>query len=219
MKKFVIYTARFGQPGRFNTPNISITDVDRLCFTDLDIESDEYRALSATKSRAINTNFYQIRRRMLNHLTAIRRQRLIKICIPDEIFNNYEYSVYVDCKRPMSVDFEYLLSHMDHGSDFLTRRHKRRSCIYDEGLYCIKKKKDSEVIISKQLEFYRSENYPAHNGLHRSGFLLRRHTASMKEFSRLWWRQIERFSHRDQISLPYIAWKHNIKISLYKRMR
>jgi len=198
MKKFVLYTAIFGKTGRFNIPKISIPDVDRFCYTDLDVKS----------------HFYKVREINLNRLDKIRRQRWIKICIPDEIFNNYEYSVYVDCKRPMSIDFNDLLSHMEVGSDFLTRRHRRRSCIYDEGEFCIKKKKDNKAFISKQLDFYRSENYPAHNGLHASGLLLRRHTQKLKEFSRMWWEQVWKYSYRDQISLPYVAWKYGMKISL-----
>lgn len=201
MKKFVLYTAIFGRLGRFNIPNISIPDVDRICLTDLDVKS----------------YFYQVRKMNLNQFLSVRRQRWVKICIPDEIFDNYEYSVYVDCKRPMSVDFEYLLSYMESGSDFLTRRHRRRSCIYDEGMFCIEKKKDHKAVILRQLEFYKSQNFPVHHGLYRTGLLLRRHTKKMKWFSQLWWKQIEKYSHRDQISLPYVAWKHNMKISLRGR--
>ena len=203
MKKFVLYTAIFGKTGRFLIPGISTSEVDRFCFTDLDVKS----------------HFYQIKEMELNHLISVRRQRWVKICIPDEIFDNYEYSVYVDCKRPVSVGFEYLLSCMKPGSDFLTRQHKRRSCLYDEGKHCIEKKKDNKATISNQLDFYGDDNYPAHNGLYASGLLLRRHTEKVKEFSKLWWEQIEKYSHRDQISLPYVAWKNGMEISTCRRTK
>jgi len=202
MKKFVLYTALFGKMGRgVHTPKISIPDVDRFCFTDLEIEND----------------FYQIKKMSLDPLAAVRRQRWIKICIPDEIFDNYEYSVYVDCKRESVIDFEWLLGFMESQSDFVTRRHKTRDCIYDEGQVCIEKRIDDEATILEQLDFYRGEGYPVHNGLHYSFILLRRHTKKLKEFSRLWWQQLERYSFRDQISLPYVAWKHNTKISICAR--
>ena len=203
MKKFVLYTAIFGKMGRFNIPVVSISDADRFCFTDLNVQS----------------HFYQIKKMDLNHLTPIRRQRFVKICIPDEIFDNYEYSVYLDCKRPYSINFNYLLKHMLPGSDLLTRQHRRRSCAYDEGKFCIGKKKDKKEVISNQLDFYRSENYPTRNGLHASGLLLRRHTEELREFLRLWWEQIEKYSHRDQISLPYVAWKHDVLISTCRRTK
>jgi len=203
MKKFVLYTARFGIKRLIHTPKISIPDVDRFCFTDLDIKSD----------------FYQIRKWYLDPLIAVRRQRWIKICIPDKIFDNYEYSVYVDCKRASVIDFEWLLNFMKPHSDFVTRQHKTRDCVYDEGQICIEKRIDDEATISRQLDFYRSENYPTHNGLHYSYILLRRHTKRTKEFSRLCWEQLEKYSFRDQISLPYVAWKHGMKISICARSK
>lgn len=203
MKKFVLYTVRFGIMRKIHTPEISIPDVDRFCYTDLDIEND----------------FYHIRKMNLDPLISVRKQRWIKICIPDEIFDNYEYSVYVDCKRASLIDFEWLLSFMESESDFVTRRNKARDCVYDEGMFCIKRRKDLESVILKQLEFYRSENYPTHNGLHYSYILLRRHTERLKGFSRLWWEQLKKYSFRDQISLPYVAWKHNMRISICARTR
>lgn len=217
MKKFALYTARFGTPGRFNIPDISIPDVDRFCFTDLNIQTGPYQADLIRQNRDIKSSFYQIRKMNLNPLTAIMGQRFVKVCIPDEIFDNYEYSIYVDCKRPIEINFDYLLGCLEPQSDFLTRRHPARDCIYGEGLYCISKKKGLKEDILKQLDFYRSENYPAHNGLYATGLLLRRHTKKVKEFSRHWWEQIAKFSYRDQISLPYVGWKYGMKISLNKR--
>jgi len=219
MKKFVLYTARFGNPGTFYIPEVSISDIDRFCFTDLNIKEGCYQRIPVRHGQYLKNDFYHIRKTNLNHLTSIRRQRFVKICIPDEIFDNYEYSVYVDCKRKSVIDFEWLLNFMESGSDFVTRRHKTRDCVYDEGRVCIEKGIDDEVTISEQLDFYKSENYPTHNGLHYSFILLRRHTKRMREFSRLWWQQLERYSFRDQISLPYVAWKHDMKISLCARVK
>lgn len=211
MKKFILYTAIFGKMGRgVHTPEVSIPDVDRICFTDLEIESDFYEIRKMKVDSHID-NKYEIEEAM------IRRQRFVKICIPDEIFDNYEYSVYVDCKRNSVIDFEWLLSFMEPHSDFLTRRHKTRNCVYEEGRVCIKKERDDKATIRKQLTFYQEEYYPINNGLHYSYILLRRHTRRLKKFSRLWWRQLEQYSHRDQISLPYVAWKHNVIISICPR--
>jgi len=203
MKKFVLYTAAFGRITRFKIPNISIPNVDRFCYTNLNMKK----------------RFYKMKKMKSGRIISVMKQRRIKICIPDEIFDNYEYSVYVDCKRPYSVDFEYLMSCLEPGSDFLTRRHKRRSCTYDEGMFCIARKKDHKSVILKQLEFYKSQKFPTHYGLHATGLLMRRHTEKVREFSTLWWEQIEKYSHRDQISLPYVAWKYGMKISLWGRRR
>ena len=219
MKKFVLYTARFGEPSTFYIPKISISDVDRFCFTDLNIEDGCHQMIPVKNGLYFKNDFYQVRKMNLNHLVSIMRQRFVKTYIPDEIFDNYEYSVYVDCKRKSLIDFEWLLSFMEPGSDFVTRQHKTRDCVYEEGRACIEKGKDDEATILKQLDFYRKENYPVHNGLHYSFILLRRHTKRMKMFSILWWEQLERYSFRDQISLPYVAWKHGMKISICARSK
>ena len=154
----------------------------------------------------------------LHPLSSIRSQRRVKILIPDEIFDNYEYSVYVDCKRPLAVDFEWLLDLLEPQSDFMTRLHRRkRDCVYEEGRICIERRLDNREDILRQLDFYKSENYPAHNGLYWTTILFRRHTKRLKQFSTLWWDQVERYSYRDQISLPYVAWKHDMKISICPR--
>lgn len=217
MKKFVLYTAIFGTPARFNIPEISIPDVDKFCYTDLPDETGHTLANLIRRNHDIKTDFYRIKRKKFDHLIPVMRQRFIKICIPDEIFDNYEYSIYVDCKRPVLVDFEQMLSCMEPQSDVLIRRHRRRNCVYDEGKFCIKKKNDLRVTILSQLDYYTIKKYPAYNGLYRTGLLLRRHTKRMKEFSKLWWAQLEKYSQRDQISLPYVAWEYGMKISLYER--
>ena len=207
MKKFVLYTAVFGKAGNSRTHSVVTPNVDRFCFTDINVGHDDY----------------QIKKMDLNHISpiAVRRQRFIKICIPDEIFDNYEYSVYVDRKHPLNLDFDYYVSTLEPGSDFATREHryKRRICVYEEGRVCIEGGKGNREEILKQLDFYRSEGYPVDNGLYATFIVFRRHTKRLKEFSHLWWEQIERFSHRDQISLPYVAWKYGMKISLCARVR
>lgn len=202
MKKFILYAAVFGKKSFFRKPELADPDMDRILYTDLDVFEPHV--------------FYQVKKMSLNHLAPIRRNRWVKICIPDEIFYNYEYSLYMDYKHPTAIDFDNMLDCLKPGSDILITKHPRRDCVYEEGKICIELKKDNEKDILRALNFYRSENYPAHNGLYANWWLFRRHTKEMREFSKLWWEQVEKYSCRDQISLPYVAWEHGIKISLYK---
>ncbi len=220
MKKFVLYTAIFGEPARFNFPEVCTPNVDRFCFTDFDIKPGIGQAIPVRNGRWIQNDFYQVKKMKLDSLTPVRRNRLVKLCIPDEIFNNYEYSLYVDCKRPFAFDLEQLLRCLNANpeSDFLIRQH-RRDCVYDEIEYLLKKRANrrNKKEIIRQRDFYRNEGYPIHNGLYAAFWLFRRHTKRAKEFSALWWEQLERFSHRDQVSLPYVAWKHGMEITRHKR--
>lgn len=208
MKKYVLYTAVFGIFGKGRTHDVSTPNVDKICYTDL---------------KNFTWRDYQVRKINLSHISplSVRQQRYAKICIPDEIFNNYEYSIYVDLKHPIDVDFDRYASCLEPECDFATRSHryKRRICVYEEGRVCANGGKGDRKQIAKQLDFYRSENYPTNNGLYATFIVFRRHTPRLKEFSKLWWEQIEKFSHRDQISLPYVAWKCGMEISLCGKAR
>lgn len=218
MKNLVLYTAIFGKLRRFNFPIVSTLDIDRFCYTDLNIKEGCNQIMLGKKSRPFLNDFYQVKKMKLDHLTPIAANRFVKICIPDELFDNYEYSVYSDCKHPFTFDFEQMLNCLELDSDFLIRKHRsKRDCVYEEGLYCIKRKKDTEANIMKQLNFYKGESFPAHNGLYDGGWILRRHTKALKQYMRLWWEHYQNYSCRDQISLPYLVWKYGMKISLWKR--
>jgi len=206
MKKLILYAAVFGKKSRFRKPVISGLDIDKILYTDLPQSLLEDHA------------FYSVRETNLNYLDSVRRNRFMKICIPDEIFYNYEYSLYMDYKHPTTINFDDMLDCLELGSDILTTKHPRRDCVYEEGKVCIEKKKDNGKDILRALDFYRNENYPVHNGLYANWWIFRRHTKEMRELSKLWWEQVKKYSCRDQISLPYVAWKHNIKISLYKKL-
>jgi len=196
--------------------------VDKICYTDLDIESGCHQKLPVRKKRVIQNDFYQMKIIKLDHLTPRRRNRFIKIMIPDEIFDNYEYSFYVDCKHPIVVDFEKyvdILNAADPPADFLARQHPRRGCLYDEAKFCLLRGKGEREDIFKQVAFYKKENFPIHNGLYAGYWLARRHTPRLKKFMKAWWEQILKYSDRDQISLPYVAWKQGISIPIYCRPR
>ena len=43
MKKFVLYTAVFGRAGKSRTHDVVTPNVDRICFTDMNIGHDGYQ--------------------------------------------------------------------------------------------------------------------------------------------------------------------------------
>lgn len=214
MKKVVLYTARFSSPGRFRTHTSSLPAEDRIYYTDIDVEEGCHQMIPVGKDRTVKNDFYYIKKMNLNYISIpIKRQRFVKICIPDELFDNYEYSIYADIKRPITSNFDSMISFLQDGSDFLIRTHPERDCAYKEAEFLLRKNRYDNSDILKQVEFYKKEGFPTHSGLYWSAQLFRRHTKELKEFSKLWWEQVERFSYRDQISLPYVVWKTGIKIS------
>lgn len=97
----------------------------------------------------------------------------------------------------------------DH--DFVTWAHPdrgQRNCLYREAGYCKDWPKYADYPISEQVEHYRSEGMPQDFGLWACGTIVWRNNERSKQFGSLWLAENVRWSIQDQISLPYLVWKH-----------
>lgn len=95
--------------------------------------------------------------------------------------------------------------------DFVTWRHPdrhERNCLYAEAEYCGHWPKYSSYAISEQVQHYRGQGMPEGFGLWACGTIVWRNTPAAKEFGRLWLMENIRWSIQDQISFPYLIWKH-----------
>src|SRR5205814_5569035 len=73
---------------------------------------------------------------------------------------------------------------------------------------CIELEKDDPAVIRRQIEQYRSEGMPENYGLAAGTVLMRRHRdAAVIGVMEAWWAEIMQHSVRDQISLPFVAWR------------
>jgi hypothetical protein len=161
------------------------------------------------KDYSINiTNFPLYRISVNNSSNPRLLAREIKIK-PYEFLPDHDYSIWIDS------NFEMINPSFDFNYDIVTWKHPERDCIYEEGLACIRLKKDIPEKIFSLLNRYRQENYPEHNGLLASGFLIRKNSAEVRNLCEDWWNEVNNNSIRDQLSFNYIASKHNLNI-LYK---
>ena len=91
-------------------------------------------------------------------------------------------------------------------------KHNLRNCLYDEAKTCIDARLDEPEIIRSQIDRYRTEGYPAHNGLYWGGLIVRR--PGCEPFNEAWWSEVQRGSCRDQISLPYALKKTRTQVGI-----
>lgn len=149
--------------------------------------------------------FYRINCSNAKNPRLLAREIKLK---PHEFLPEHDFSIWIDSNLEMInpiFDFNY---------DIVTWKHYQRDCVYEEGQECIRLKKDNPEIIYKQLQKYRLENYPEHNGLINSSFLIRKNTENMREFSKAWWNELKNNSIRDQISFNYVFNKFNLSLLL-----
>src|SRR5690606_18950682 len=89
-----------------------------------------------------------------------------------------------------------------------------RSCVYAEAIACIKSNKDKSFKIFRQILRYFLNGMPLNYGLWSTGLLIiNNKNVNTSRFMNLWWKETLRHTRRDQLSLPYIAYKEKFKIN------
>lgn len=141
-----------------------------------------------------------------------RKNRYCKINT-HKIFSQYRFSIYFDGNRQLKNSMV----------DFIERLPKTRiiaycptpwKSIYREAMAVLQSKRDDEEILMRQMEKYWIEGMPADFGGMTCGVLIREHNNPIcKKLMEEWWGQLEQFSKRDQVSLPYILWRNGYLIS------
>lgn len=216
MNKIVIYTAIFGGKDNLIEPEFIPEGCDFVCFTDQDFKSDVWNV------RKVKTEFND----------PVRNARMYKV-LPHKYLSEYEISIWIDGNLLLRGYVnelinkylkDYNLAIFDHNQH--TKRWKKlfwvkntedcRDCVYEEARFLLRmnsegKYKDDPELITKQVERYRREGYPEHNGLVVSMVILRKHNEKdVMQTMEAWWDEIQNGSRRDQLSFNYVAWKNKL---------
>ena len=191
--KMVVYTAIFGGKDELQDAP-SFHNVDFLCFTD--------NPKLTSRAWKIVT--------VVSEGDPRKAARIYKI-VPHRFLSEYQCSLWVDGTHIPAVDPRYLVYKYLENVDIAMFAHYSRDCIYDEMQACIRYGKGNADDIRRQEAAYRSEGYPAHNGLATCTVILRRHhLAHVKRTMEDWWAEIERHSIRDQLSFNYVAYRNKL---------
>lgn len=206
MSNIAIYTACYGE--QFNPlPPVQVHECDYCCFTDhlgSDLcPEDPWCRLNWDPALSSIAE-------LPNHSGA-KSAKLIKSC--PVLFDKYDYSIYVDSTHVPRTCPYCLIRQYLKDTDLALFAHPRRRSLYEEAKTCIDLGKDDRATIQRQVAKYRGQGMPDSFGLWCGTVILRRHTTAMEEFGVHWWNEIEEHSIRDQISLPYVLWKHKIPVT------
>lgn len=206
MNKKVVYTCISGNYDTLLEPEFVSEGFDYVCFTDQPFTSNVWKIREIPEE--------------LNYLSNVKRQRNIKINA-HKYLAEYDFSVWVDANISLKGDInEYVEKNCNKENVFFyVGEHPQRDCIYKEGNACIKLKKDTKENVNNQLDIYKKEGFPEHYGLPQTCILLRYHNEeSCKKLMETWWKEVEKHSHRDQLSFNYALWKNqDVKIEYLKK--
>jgi len=202
MPKIVVYTALFTDDINYifgKLPEYDINGVEFICFTNtpylkskcwdiklVDLESEEAR-ITARKYKMLPHNF-----------------------LPD-----YDGWVWMDNSCLFKYNPIDLFDYYMEGYDICLHEHCDRTTIFEEAQVIIDRELDDPTIISKQIQRYKKLGYQD-QGLFETGILMRQNNNFVNNFNNMWWDEIKNNSIRDQISFPYVLWKHQDWIKLNK---
>lgn len=199
----ICYTVISGPYDKLNTPKTISKGWKYICFTDQNIVS----------------NIWEIRPipPELSYLSQVKRQRCLKTQ-PHKYLPEHEWSVYVDANITINVGMWKLVRDICQKEDFSVTRHFQRDCIYEERQACIRMKKDNGVESEAQIKRYKQEGFPEHYGLNETNLLVRHNVDWVRGLDDMWWNEIEKGSHRDQLSFNYCLWKGGFRIHNLPKM-
>ena len=141
-------------------------------------------------------------------LSPVRLQRWAKIIGAIQHFQCE--TIYLDGNYEIRSDIGMILGvmHADLGNgdimrldNMILKKHPIRECYIDEGIACIKLKKAHPDSIRKQIREYEAEGLGIGGGMYETGVLIRNYTSDVIRFCKLWWKEIEKHTHRDQLSI------------------
>lgn len=154
---------------------------------------------------------WQIRPLAYDKLDGTRNNRWHKIN-PHEILSDYDESLYIDANINILTD--KIFREIDNlEKDLILSVHACNVCMYKEFIWAINDNVDNLELINKQLDLIKSENFPKNYGMPENNIIYRKHNKEhIVSLMKDWWYMLENYAKRDQLSFPYILWKHNIKV-------
>lgn len=193
--KLVVYTAIQGDYDDLKDPLFTDPHITYVCFTDnKNIKSDIWNIeyTGAVQDSALGIRKYKI--------------------LPHLFLKDFHTSIWVDGNLLIKKDLRQFIRQYGRESNFLCFPHEQRRCIYDEGSEVIRLRKAQKKEVIQQMAYYLKDLYPEDNGLLWGGFMVRNHNNSeIIQVMEEWWEQINCFTKRDQISLPYVLYKNHCR--------
>jgi len=200
LPKLVIYTAISGRYDALKKPKHIIKNADYVCF-----------------GKGLKSKIWNIKPFPNKEVDVVRRARFAKL-LPHRLFPDYEISIWLDGSIQIRGDLSELIEQYlkDHNIA-LCRHGKKRKSLAAEVDACLKKHKDNPKILRRQLKSY--VDVDPKIPVCETGMLLRRHLSTdVRDAMEDWWVELTKFSKRDQISFPYIVWKHKLRVKVIEMM-
>lgn len=162
---------------------------DYICFTD---------------DKSLKAHPWETRHVKLSD-NPVKQQRDIKIR-PHHYLPEYDMTVYIDASHSLTQDLNKFISTFYKGG-MLVAKHNARTCVYQEAKQVLRLGKAKKEDVDRQMNAYYKERFRT-GTLYETGFMVR--DKSVTALMEHWASQVQEYTHRDQLSLPYSVKKTGI---------
>lgn len=186
-----IYTVITGNYNTLKDPKCELQGWDMICFTD---------------DTGLTSSTWQIEvipKAMLGGFGIKKTSRLFKI-LSCPFLGTYKTTVYIDGNVTILNDPTPLI---DEAFPIQVMQHPSRHCIYEEGLAVQKFKLEDNELIIQQMNAYIADKFPEKLGLGQNCIIIRNTCNELMKLEDTWWKEVKKWSYRDQLSLMYSLWK------------
>jgi hypothetical protein len=191
-KPWVIYTAIAGGYDSLREPLHDNPLFDHIVFSDEPVKSVRWRWVPFDESMA----------------EPVRTAKKPKI-LPHVVMPQYEWSIWVDANIFISGELtDYISSCINANCTVGMFLHPERETALQEAGVCMESGRDNIPTITAQMDRYKTDGFDFGTPLYEGNFIVRRHNdPGCVALMNRWWREVETGSRRDQLALPYAAWR------------
>lgn len=197
--KIAVYSCIVGRYDKVIEPVTLEENVDYVLFTDQEVSKDSSWQIVDVRQFEEYEKYSPV---LLN--------RCLKM-FPYLYLKGYDYSIYIDGNIELVAKMTPMIEEMGDAVLGL-HYHSARDCVYDEAVSVLHFKRAAASVVKEQMEYYSEEVFPKHFGLFENSVLIRNHnTSDIRRLMETWWNEYLKYPTRDQLSLPYVVWKCNMR--------
>jgi hypothetical protein len=210
--KIAVITAIYGNYDIIKEPNIkNKTAFDWFCFTD-------NSNMTSSSWKIVNTPYHTIHEpEYYNSIQDTRTKNMMSAKFfkmkehTIDILKNYDYYIWIDGSISLRDNFVNNINEIiDKNVNLVNFKHSERNNVKDETAFSIPMKKYKSQNLQQQYDSYVSAGFPDTQGLFENTVIVRRNNSVINTLFDDWWEQNKQYSYQDQISYPFVLWKHHI---------
>lgn len=196
-----------------------LNNYDNLYDPLIESENTDYVVFSDNPNIAINSKYWTFKlipkvilEKCNNNPTLVNRYLKMH---PYEVFKDYDYSLYIDGTIEVVSDINDCFNYINKKTGLAMHDHRSRNDVYQEAKACVKQKVGNKEKIIELMNKYQLDGFKENYGLLEATVIASDlNNSKSVELLDLWYKDfIESKCFRDQLVLPYILYKNNLKIN------